>query len=120
MQPAQAEGGCSSSSVRKWGPIAAIVAVIAIIAGVLVAQDFLNVTGNPNSDYTGFIVSSMLLGAFVATFPAALLADRFSRRSAIMVAALIFLLGGGLQAGAQNRHMMMAGRFFAGCGIGQM
>ena len=37
MQPAQAEGGgTSSSSLKKWGPIAAIVAVVAIVAGVLV------------------------------------------------------------------------------------
>ena len=33
MQPAQAEDGGSSSSLKKWGPIAAIVAVVAIVVG---------------------------------------------------------------------------------------
>lgn len=41
-----------------------------VIAGILEAPDFLRVTGNPSSDYIGFITSSMLLGAFVATVPA--------------------------------------------------
>ena len=41
-----------------------------VIAGILEAPDFLRVTGNPSSDYIGFITSSMLLGAFVATIPA--------------------------------------------------
>jgi hypothetical protein len=36
MQPAQAGGSGSSSALRKWGPLAAIVAVVALIGGVLV------------------------------------------------------------------------------------
>ncbi len=36
MQPAQAEGGGSSSSnIKKWGPIGAIVLVIAAVAGIV-------------------------------------------------------------------------------------
>ncbi|CAO1636529.1 unnamed protein product [Parajaminaea phylloscopi] len=93
---------------------------LGVIAGVLIAKDFLNVTGHPDADYLGFITSSMLLGAFIATIPAALTADRFSRRSAIFVGALIFILGGVLQTAAMNRETMLAGRFFAGMGIGQL
>lgn len=36
------------------------------------------------------------------------------------VAAITFLVGGILQTAAQNKEMMMAGRFFAGMGIGQL
>ena len=43
---------------------------LGVIAGILDAPDFLEVTGNPSSDYIGFITSSLLLGAFVATIPA--------------------------------------------------
>lgn len=43
---------------------------LGVIAGVLEAKDFLETTGHPSSDYIGFITSSMLLGAFVATIPA--------------------------------------------------
>lgn len=62
----------------------------------------------------------MLLGAFVGCIPASLLADAFSRRLAIMIGALVFILGGVLQTAAQNQGMMMAGRFFAGVGIGML
>ena len=45
-----------------------------------------------------------------------MIADKLSRRSAIMIGAVIFIFGGAIQAGAQNKGMMMAGRFFAGMG----
>lgn len=93
---------------------------LGVIAGVIVSTNFLETTNHPDSDYIGFIVSSMLLGAFVGCIPASLIADKFSRRSAIMVGAIIFLLGGVLQTAAQNAGMMMAGRFFAGVGIGML
>lgn len=93
---------------------------LGVIAGVIVAPDFLRVTKNPDSNYLGFIVSSMLLGAFVGCIPASLIADAFSRRFAIMVGAIVFILGGVLQTAAQNQGMMLAGRFFAGVGIGML
>ncbi len=38
MQPAQAEGeGTSSNNLRKWGPIGAIVLVVALVAGIVLA-----------------------------------------------------------------------------------
>ncbi|SPO47847.1 uncharacterized protein PSANT_05535 [Moesziomyces antarcticus] len=91
---------------------------LGVIAGVIVAPDFLRVTKDPNPDYIGFIVSSMLLGAFVGCIPASLIADAFSRRFAIMVGSIVFIFGGVLQTAAANQGMMMAGRFFAGVGIG--
>ncbi|CAO1626765.1 unnamed protein product [Sympodiomycopsis kandeliae] len=91
---------------------------LGVIAGVLQADDFLETTGRPSTDYIGFITSSLLLGAFVATIPGALIADRFSRRTAIMFGAVVFILGGALQTGANGKGMMMAGRFIAGFGIG--
>ncbi len=37
MQPAQAEGGGSSSNaLKKWGPIGAIVLVVAAVVGIVV------------------------------------------------------------------------------------
>ena len=49
MQPAQAEDEGSRSALKKWGPIVAIVAVIAIVAGVLVATS----GGDDDDDATG-------------------------------------------------------------------
>lgn len=37
-----------------------------------------------------------------------------------MIGAATFILGGALQTGANGREMMMAGRFFAGLGVGQL
>ena len=73
-----------------------------------------------NDNYIGFITSSMLLGAAVASMPAGLFADRFSRRAAITGAALIFIMGGIMQTACQNKETMLAGRFFAGMGIGSL
>lgn len=101
---------------------------LAVISYVLPATNFLSTVGmgtgptSPeyNESYIGFIVSSLLLGAFVGSIPASLIADRFSRRTAIVSSGIVFLLGGSLQAGAQSRGMMLAGRFFAGFSIGML
>lgn len=92
---------------------------------MLECPDFLRVTKLTGQDsstqnYIGFITSSLLLGAFVGCIPASLIADMFSRRVAITVGAVTFLLGGALQTGARNKEFMMAGRFFAGMSIGQL
>ena len=93
---------------------------LGVISGVLPASNFLEVAGNPNEDYLGFITSSLLLGALCGCIPASLIADKFSRRSAIFVGAIIFIFGGSIQTAARNREMMMAGRFFAGFAIGML
>ncbi len=48
------------------------------------------------------------------------LADMVGRRVAILAGCIVFLLGGGIQAGAQNIHYMYGGRFLAGMGIGML
>ncbi|KAG8982637.1 hypothetical protein FRB94_003367 [Tulasnella sp. JGI-2019a] len=93
---------------------------LGIIASILPNTDFLRVTGHPNANYLGFIVSAFLLGAFFGCIPAAILADRYGRRLAILVGAIVFLLGGTLQTAAQNKGMMLAGRFFAGFAVGML
>ena len=39
---------------------------------------------------------------------------------AVSIGAVVFLIGGVLQTAAQNKEMMMAGRFFAGIGVGML
>ncbi|OCF40858.1 glucose transporter [Kwoniella heveanensis CBS 569] len=98
---------------------------LGVISYVTVAPNFLSVTGleeptTQNENYLGFIVSSMLLGAFAGSVPAGLIADKFSRRFSIVVGGLVFIVGGILQTAAASKGMMMAGRFFAGWGIGSL
>ncbi|KAJ9092373.1 hypothetical protein QFC21_006875 [Naganishia friedmannii] len=98
---------------------------LGVIANVIISPDFLKVTKldstkASDADYIGFIVSSFLLGAFCGCIPASLFADALSRRRAITIGACTFIVGGVLQCGANGRSMMMAGRFFAGLGVGQL
>ncbi|ODN86318.1 glucose transporter [Cryptococcus wingfieldii CBS 7118] len=93
---------------------------LGVISYVLVAPDFLKTIDTTDENYIGFITSSMLLGAFVGSIPASLIADAFSRRMAITVAGVVFIVGGVLQTAAQNKETMFAGRFFAGIGIGML
>lgn len=44
--------------------------------------------------------------------------DWLGRRLAIMVGAIIFCLGGALQAAGQNLHFFYAGRAVGGLGVG--
>lgn len=76
------------------------------------------------------------LRAFVGSVPASYVADLFSRRTSrgylrcdgparadtasVMVAGIIFCVGGILQTATNGKEMMMAGRFIGGIGIGQM
>ncbi|KAH8103062.1 general substrate transporter [Cristinia sonorae] len=93
---------------------------LGIIASVLPSEDFNRTTGNPNATAQGLIVGCLLLGAFASNIYVGSLADRFGRRIAILSGCIVFLIGGGVQTGAQNIHYMYAGRFLAGMGIGML
>ncbi|KAF8589970.1 general substrate transporter [Ramaria rubella] len=69
-----------------------------------------------NTNLQGLITS--MLGSFFGMIPVAWFADKWGRRYTIQMGSAIYLLGGALQTGAQNMDMMLAGRFFAGFGIG--
>ena len=46
------------------------------------------------------------------------MSDRLGRRWTIVIGSLIYLLGGGLQTGAQTLNFLWAGRWLAGLGVG--
>ena len=55
-------------------------------------------------------------GAFVGAGLAGPTGDKFGRKLTILIGAVIFLLGGGLQTGASHINYMYAGRCLAGVG----
>ncbi|UPK90725.1 hypothetical protein LCI18_001660 [Fusarium solani-melongenae] len=57
-------------------------------------------------------------GAFFGAGAGGTLGDRIGRRGTIVVGAIVFLLGGGLQTGARNIHFLWTGRFISGLGVG--
>lgn len=64
------------------------------------------------------MVSFFTGGAFCGAGLAGPTADRLGRRWTIAIGSLIYLLGGGLQTGAQNLNFLWAGRWLAGLGVG--
>ncbi|KAI0315550.1 general substrate transporter, partial [Amylostereum chailletii] len=93
---------------------------LGIIASVLPSTNFRETVGFPTPTQDGLIAGLLLLGAFASNSIVGDLADRVGRRWAIIGGVVIFLIGGTIQTAAQNYSMMLAGRFFAGFGIGML
>ncbi|ORX79278.1 general substrate transporter [Basidiobolus meristosporus CBS 931.73] len=66
----------------------------------------------------GFIVSSLVLGCFFGSFAASWLADRFGRRTSILIGGIVFTIGGALQASSFGVGQLIAGRIIAGLAVG--
>ncbi|RSH92685.1 hypothetical protein EHS25_008130 [Saitozyma podzolica] len=58
------------------------------------------------------------LGAFLGALQAGYLADRFSRKMAIVIGSVWFIIGSTLQASAFSFSQLVVGRFIGGIGIG--
>ncbi|KAF4632951.1 hypothetical protein G7Y89_g5174 [Cudoniella acicularis] len=90
-----------------------------VMGSILVMQNFEahfpTLTG---STIQGWLVSALELGAWAGALFNGYLADRISRKYSMLVAVIIFTLGTGFQAGAQNPAMLFAGRVIGGIGIG--
>lgn len=80
---------------------------------ILERTKFIGLTGG-----SGIVVSFFTGGAFCGAGLAGLMSDRLGRRWTIVIGSLIYLLGGGLQTGAQNLNFLWAGRWLAGLGVG--
>jgi SP family galactose:H+ symporter-like MFS transporter len=86
-----------------------------VISGAIlfVKQDF-----SLSAITEGFVVSAVLLGAIGGAIFGGTLADRFGRRKIIILAAVIFALGGIGTALAMNIAWLILGRIIVGMAIG--
>ncbi|KAH7351050.1 MFS sugar transporter-like protein [Rhexocercosporidium sp. MPI-PUGE-AT-0058] len=91
---------------------------LGVIASVIAAQNFKDYFNNPSTTQTGIVVSFFTGGAFCGAGLAGPSGDRLGRRWTIVIGSIIYLLGGALQTGATTFHMMWAGRWLAGVGVG--
>ncbi|KAJ5134584.1 Major facilitator superfamily domain general substrate transporter [Penicillium atrosanguineum] len=90
-----------------------------VMGPVLVMENFKNHFPTfQGSTIQGWLVAALELGAWAGALINGFLADRISRKYAMMVAVIIFTLGTGLQAGAQKPAYFFAGRIVGGLGIG--
>jgi MFS family permease len=90
-----------------------------VMGPILVMENFQNHFPRfMGSTIQGWLVSALELGAWAGALINGALADRISRKYAMMSAVFIFTLGTGLQAGAQTPDYFFAGRVIGGVGIG--
>ncbi|KAK5290216.1 Quinate permease [Exophiala xenobiotica] len=71
-----------------------------------------------NATFKGWVVSSMEFSGAVGSIIAAPLADKYSRRYALIQSVAIIIVGTCLLTGAVNSGMIIAGRLICGVGIG--
>ncbi|KAJ2444561.1 hypothetical protein GGF42_006271, partial [Coemansia sp. RSA 2424] len=93
---------------------------IGVISSILEMDYWKAYFHNPGSVGVGVIVSLLTAGCFVGSLCAGWIADRFSRKRAIMASCIVFCLGAAIQCGSRNRAMLIVGRFIAGLSIGVM
>ena len=67
---------------------------------------------------SGFVVSSLLLGAAVGVGVSGRLADRLGRRPALLIISAFFAAGGLVTAFAPHVWVLLVGRFVMGLGVG--
>ncbi|KAG2015214.1 sugar transporter [Coprinopsis cinerea AmutBmut pab1-1] len=90
-----------------------------VIANVLVMEDF--VRRWPITPLQKGIMTAVLeLGALIGALSAGFLADRYSRRHAIVVACVVFIIGSAFQAGAIDLSHLFIGRAVGGIGVGAL
>jgi MFS family permease len=70
------------------------------------------------SDQSSMIVSLLSAGTFFGALATAPAADYFGRRIAMIIYAIVFCFGVALQVAATAIPLFVAGRFFAGFGVG--
>ncbi|KAF2755585.1 general substrate transporter [Pseudovirgaria hyperparasitica] len=108
---------------------------IASMSGVLGTSAYKNYFNHPRSFTQGYITASMPLGSIFSTLGSSCMSDRFSRKIAIQLACILWIIGSAyvlhslskcptliilrrLQSGSNGVPMLCVGRFVAGLGVG--
>jgi len=114
------------NSSENLGLITAI-SIVATLGGFLFGFDSgvingtvdgLRTTFHSDSVGTGFNVASMLLGCAAGAFFAARLADRFGRRTLLLVSAVFFLVSAWGSGAADGSGAFVAFRIIGGLAVG--
>lgn len=91
---------------------------ISSMSGVLGTEAYKNYFNNPSGTRQGGITASMPAGSLVGALCSSFLADRLSRKTAIQIAALIWIVGAILQAASNGVPLLCVGRVVGGFAIG--
>ncbi|KAI9791304.1 MAG: hypothetical protein M1816_004085 [Peltula sp. TS41687] len=88
------------------------------MSGVLGTQAYLRYFDHPVSTRQGAITCAMPAGSLVGALASSFIADKFSRKVAIQVSGLIWIVGSILQAASQHVSQLIVGRIVSGFAIG--
>ncbi|KEY73775.1 hypothetical protein S7711_03083 [Stachybotrys chartarum IBT 7711] len=82
------------------------------------SDQYLDYFDSPDSVAQGGITASMSGGSLVGALLAGWISDKLGRRGALMIAAIVFIVGSVLQCSSQNVGHLVAGRVVSGFAIG--
>lgn len=91
---------------------------ISSMSGVLGTQAYMRYFDGPVSYTQGAITSSMPAGSLVGALGSSFVADRWSRKIALQISCILWIIGSVIQCAAQNVGMLCAGRVISGIAIG--
>ncbi|KAH9890229.1 MFS sugar transporter-like protein [Xylariomycetidae sp. FL2044] len=91
---------------------------ISSMSGVLGTQAYKRYFNDPKSYAQGGITASMPAGSLVGALFSSFIADKFSRRVALQVSCIFWIIGSIIQCASQNVGMLCAGRVIAGLCVG--
>lgn len=84
------------------------------MSGVLGTQAYKQYFDNPVSFAQGGITASMPAGSLVGALGSSFLADRYSRKMALQVGCVLWIIGSIIQCASNGRGMLCAGRVIGG------
>lgn len=91
-----------------------------VMSGIITGSYFKDYFNQPTRAEIGTMVAILEVGAFIASLGVGRIGDVLGRRKSILYGALIFVVGGALQAFATGMPMMLLGRIVAGLGVGAL
>lgn len=114
-------------SPARLSPIVHFIGITAALAGLLFGLDIGVISGAEGFIQKSFsisdavielVVSSLLWGAVFGTIISGVLSNKMGRRGAILVSAVIFVIGSIVCAFSPDPHTLVLARFFLGIAIG--
>jgi SP family galactose:H+ symporter-like MFS transporter len=112
---------------EKLSPIVYFIGFTGALAGLLFGLDVGVISGaegliqksfSISDKIIEFVVSSLLWGAVFGTLISGILSHKLGRRGAILISAVIFVIGSILCSLSPDSHVLIAARFFLGIAIG--
>ncbi|CAM9023964.1 unnamed protein product [Wickerhamomyces anomalus] len=89
-----------------------------VMSGLLTNHRFKDYFKDPSSAAIGTMVAILEIGALISSLLSGKVSDKVGRRRAIRYGAIIFAIGGALQALAPSLTILTIARFISGLGVG--